>query len=318
MKLEQLYHPKVLNTAKFFLLLVTFVFIFYKLFYAYHLEQLIENYHFEINDSKLTALIFAVVLMFCNWLLEAGKWRLLINKNEKISFMHSVKAVVSGIALSIITPNQIGDFAGRIIHLKKFDKIKGSLVTVIGHTAQVIMTLAFGLFAFIFILHAQHKISDQVSLVTTLVSILSIVIAIYAFLNIHLISRISFSKKIKPYLEVFSFYTKNELLKVLIFSFLRYSVFIIQYVLLLHFFGVEISLITTVCCIIATLCAQSFVPSFLLIEIGMRGASALFFFTIFTNNSAGVLLSAYSLWIINLMLPAFYGLIVIVNHKFKK
>ncbi len=300
------------------MLLVTFVFIFYKLFYAYHLEQLIENYHFEINDSKLTALIFAVVLMFCNWLLEAGKWRLLINKNEKISFMHSVKAVVSGIALSIITPNQIGDFAGRIIHLKKFDKIKGSLVTVIGHTAQVIMTLAFGLFAFIFILHAQHKISDQVSLVTTLVSILSIVIAIYAFLNIHLISRISFSKKIKPYLEVFSFYTKNELLKVLIFSFLRYSVFIIQYVLLLHFFGVEISLITTVCCIIATLCAQSFVPSFLLIEIGMRGASALFFFTIFTNNSAGVLLSAYSLWIINLMLPAFYGLIVIVNHKFKK
>ena len=318
MKLEQLYHPKVLNTAKFLLLLVTFVFIFYKLFYAYHLEQLVENYHFEASGTKLFSLAFAICFMFFNWLLEAAKWKLLINKNEEISFLDSVKAVVSGIALSIITPNQIGDFAGRIIHLKKFNKIKGSLVTVIGHTAQVIMTLAFGLFAFIYMLHSQGKLTDTISLWLYVLSMISIIIAVIGFINIRFVSKISISKKIAPYLDVFSFYTKTELVKVLMYSFLRYSIFIVQYVLLLHFFGVEISLLSSVCCIIATLCAQSFVPSFLLIEIGMRGVSALFFFSMFTNNSAGVLLSAYSLWIINLMLPAFYGLVVIVNHKFKK
>lgn len=256
--------------------------------------------------------------MLFNWLIESAKWKMLIDKNEKISFADSVKAVVSGIALSIITPNQIGDFAGRIIHLKKFDKIKGSLVTVIGHTAQVIMTLAFGLFAFIFLIYSEQKIDKNTAIVLAIISIILIAVAILGFLNIHLVSSISKSKKIKPYMDVFSIYTKKELLKVLLFSFSRYSIFIVQYVLLLHFFGVELSLLKSVSCIIATLCAQSFVPSFLLIELGMRGVSALFFFSMFTTNSAGVLLSAYSLWMINLMLPAFYGLIVIVTHKFKK
>jgi hypothetical protein len=117
---------------------------------------------------------------------------------------------------------------------------------------------------------------------------------------------------------VFSFYTRNELLQVLILSFLRYLIFIVQYVLLLHFFGIELSITQSVYCIITTLCAQSFIPSFLLVEIGMRGASALFFFTLFTNNVGGVLLSAYSLWIINLMLPALFGLWVILKLRFTK
>lgn len=251
-------------------------------------------------------------------MLEATKWRLLINKNEAISFINSLKAVVSGIALSIITPNQIGDFAGRVLHLKKFDKLKGSLVTVIGHTAQVIMTLAFGLFAFIWFFHSQHKISEEFASTLNIISFILIVLSIIAFLNIHVISKITKHSKLTPYLNVFSFYTRNELLQVLILSFLRYLIFIVQYVLLLHFFGIQLSITQSVCCIITTLCAQSFIPSFLLVEIGMRGASALFFFTLFTDNAAGVLLSAYSLWIINLMLPALFGLWVILKLRFAK
>jgi Lysylphosphatidylglycerol synthase TM region len=266
----------------------------------------------------LVFLFLACIFMFFNWFLEAAKWKLLMNKNEKISFVDSLRAIVSGIALSIITPNQIGDFAGRIIHLKKFDKIKGSLVAVIGHTAQVILCLAFGLFAFIFLQLSQNKITEQTALGLTVFSVFISIAAVLGFLNIHFISKVSRSKKIIPYLEVFSLYTKLELWKVFVFSFFRYSIFIIQYLLLLQFFGVEIYIGKNIACVVATLCAQTFVPSLLLVELGIRGATALYFFSFYTNNFAGVLLSSYSLWIINLMVPSFLGLFVIVKHKFKK
>ena len=68
-------------------------------------------------------------------------------------------------------------------------------------------------------------------------------------------------------------------------------------------------------CIIATLCAQSFVPSFILVEVGMRGASALWFFGIFTAVVTPVLLTAYSLWIINLMIPGLVGLVFILKWR---
>jgi len=50
----------------------------------------------------------------------------------------------------------------------------------------------------------------------------------------------------------------------------------------------------------------------------MRGASALFFFTIFTPQTPNILLSAYTLWIINLMIPSFYGLYSIILLRIKK
>lgn len=318
LKLEQLYQPKVLNTVKILLLAVTIVFIFYKLLFAYHLPEQFSKVDIVWSNSKFLLLFFVILLMFLNWTIEASKWKLLINKYEHISFVNSLKAVVTGIALSIITPNQIGDFVGRIVHLKTFNKIKGTLVTVIGHTAQVIMTIAFGLFAFIWLFNFLGKIDNQLSVILYTVSVILIVISVFLFMNIQLIGKIPSSVKIHSYLQVFENYTKNELFKVLGFSFFRYLIFVLQYYLLLEFYNVNLQPVEAFCCIIATLCAQSFVPSFLLIELGMRGASALFFFTIFTHQAPNILLSAYTLWIINLMIPSFYGLYSIILLRIKK
>ena len=96
---------------------------------------------------------------------------------------------------------------------------------------------------------------------------------------------------------------------------MRYLVYLSQYYFLLQFFKVEIDLVPTIACIIGTFCVQSVVPSFLLLEIGLRGASALTFFTIFTNNQEGILLAAYSLWVINILLPALLGMYFIYKVK---
>ena len=52
-------------------------------------------------------------------------------------------------------------------------------------------------------------------------------------------------------------------------------------------------------------------PSVALVELGIRGNVALFFLTYITENSLAILAATFSLWTINLLLPAILGAVVI-------
>ncbi len=275
-------------------------------------------------QSELGSILYlgaALLFVFANWGLEAVKWRLLINRFEPMTYTTAIKAVFSGVTLSIITPNQIGDFAGRVIHLETMNKWRGSLVTVIGHTAQVIVTLVFGLFALVFFSNDFSLIGNYAQLYQWAfpIAFFITVALVWAYLNLRWIyQKVSVWKwlqKVEKYIDVFASYSKTELLKILFLSFCRYAVFLSQYYFLLKFFQVQISFLPAVACIIATFCVQSIVPSFLLLEIGLRGVSALFFFSMFVNQTEAVLLSAYSLWIINMLLPGMVGMYFIYKIR---
>lgn len=123
--------------------------------------------------------------MVFNWLLETLKWRLLVQKNENITFIEAMQGVLSGVALNMITPNQLGDFVGRVIHLKKMDKIRGTLITVIGHTAQVIMTAGFGLCALIWFMFYNNILSENQSNTAYTILLVLVVVTFVAYLNMH-------------------------------------------------------------------------------------------------------------------------------------
>ncbi|MBC7382055.1 MAG: flippase-like domain-containing protein [Bacteroidia bacterium] len=305
------------------------MFIFYKLVYRYKINSLFYEFSESDHTASLFYLVFALLLVFFNWGIESYKWQRLILKYEKLSFKSAFKAVLSGVSLSIITPNQIGDFAGRVIHLQVLNKIKGSLVTVIGHTAQVLVTCFFGLFAVWHLLLrsdagilAVHKININTGLVNfdagyghyfiPVFFIFLSLLAVWLYLNLQYVyiylRRFHWVIKFEKYIEVFGAYKSKELSIILFISFLRYLVFLLQYYLLLLFFDVHIQFLTAISCIVATFCIQSMVPSFFLLEIGLRGASALWFFGMFSTHTSGILMAAYSLWIINMMMPALLGM----------
>jgi hypothetical protein len=58
---------------------------------------------------------------------------------------------------------------------------------------------------------------------------------------------------------------------------------------------------------------QSILPSFALTEIGIRGAVAVYFFSHITDNTTGIILSAFSLWLINIILPSLTGIIFVIK-----
>jgi hypothetical protein len=307
-------YKAVIKTLKVLLLLVVTGFIVYKLFYAYHINSLFEKYNLSRDVGAWYFLAAAILLMFVNWGLESVKWKFLIDNFEPIDFSTSVKAVFSGVTLSVITPNQIGDFAGRVIHLEVMNKFRGSLVTVIGHTAQVIVTLFFGLFS---LLYFTGTLVTQGFILPLSLVLVGLFIAAYLKLGwiYAKLKHLKWVQKFEKYVDVFGEFNTQKLLYILALSFVRYTVFLLQYFLLLHFFQVELPLEAAFACIIGTFCVQSVVPSFLLLEIGLRGASALMFFTLFSNNHEGILLSAYSLWMVNMLFPAMLGMYFIYKVR---
>lgn len=326
--LEQFWqkHKQWILFLKIVIAIFTIGFILYKLLVAYQIDTKFKSFQFNFSFSNSLLLFCAIVLLFVNWSLETFKWHLLINQFEKISFFNALKAVFSGVTLSIITPNQIGDFLGRIIHLKTLNKYKGSLVAIIGNTSQVLVTAIFGMYALLFFL---AKVDYNIYLLKNTLILILIVIhgfVFFAFIRIDLIyqllSKFKNFSKIEKYVVVFKSYSKKKLFMLFLLSSVRFSVFVTQYILLLYFFGVKIGLVNSAIAVVAIFCIQSIIPSFILIDIGLRGVSALFVFGELSNFDKsielGVLLSAYSLWIINMLFPSLIGLYYILKHKFIK
>lgn len=315
MKAVQPYARKLITLLKGFLLSATFGFIIYKLVYAYRLSDLLDEATFRFSTTLFFQLFAVLLLMCANWLLETIKWHLLIAKAEPTTFGDALKGVLSGVTLNIVTPNQLGDFIGRVIYLKNTDKVKGTLVTVIGHTAQVIMTLAFGIYGLLYFSQYKQVISGQQYAWFCISLLALIIIAVWGYFNMHIIARVKTSTRIRKYLDVFGQYDRKELFRLLFLSLVRYMVFVSQYYLLAQVFSINVSAVQAFWCIVAAICVQSFAPSFLLIELGMRGVSALWFFSIFTTQVAPVLLATYTLWIINAMLPGLLGLFFILRWR---
>ncbi len=283
--------------------------------YAYKLNVLLDESSFRFTAASFFQLLVVLLLMCANWLLETAKWQLLIAKSEHTSFFNALRAVLSGVTLNIITPNQLGDFIGRVIYLKHTDKVKGTLSTAIGHTAQVMMTLAFGLYGLLYLFHYEQLIGRQQYVWLCFLLLVLIIVAVWGYFNMHIIARIKTWPRIQKYLDVFKQYDHKELFWLLFISLIRYLVFMAQYYLLGRLFMVDVNMEQAFACIVAAMCVQSFVPSFILVELGMRGVSALWFFSVFTTQVTPVLLATYTLWIINAMLPGLLGLVFILRWR---
>ncbi len=249
--------------------------------------------------------------------MEALKWKVIMHKHESISTLQSWKSVLTGITLSIVTPNQIGDTVGKALYLESYSKLKGAVSTVIGGIAQTIPSLILGCIAGLYFVYTQWEISNFQFGLLAILTAAFIIALIYYFLRIALLQQYFIHTKINPYIVAFSNYNSSELKQLLTLSTIRLIVFSSQYYLFLLFFGVYISPVQAFTSISLIFLAQSFLPSFILIEIGVRGVVALFFIGLYSTNIIGILQAAYSLWILNMMIPALVGLYFLLTLKWK-
>ncbi|WP_165917134.1 lysylphosphatidylglycerol synthase domain-containing protein [Flaviaesturariibacter aridisoli] len=270
-------------------------------------------------------LLLLLLLMFCNWGLEAIKWRILVAPVQRISFVQSFKAVLSGVSFSISTPNRIGEYLGRMLYLPEGRRLKIIALTLVGSLAQLLVTLWAGCFAF-FALRDRlidggllHPLAYQFG-VFGLLFICSILTLFY--FNVGGLEKWLESALRKaswlPLVTALQEFGMQRLGLLLLLSVIRYAVFVIQYLLAFRLFSVTVSLLPAVGVMSLVFLALAVIPSVVLLEVGIRGEVSLKLIGLFSANSLGILLTSVTIWLINLVIPALAGSILILGIKLFK
>lgn len=277
------------------------------------LRQLSDN----VKNEGVFLLGTVLFLMMINWLIEAIKWKRLLRGTEHVSLARSLQSVLTGVAVSMITPNRIGEYMGRILYLRNVNKLQGITVTIIGSFAQLIVTGFLGLIGLSYYL---IEIKSTVWLKVLLVASI-LLCACLSYCYFHLskfigwFSSISFLKKMVTYLEIVRRFNQHELLRILLLSFGRYMVYTLQLFILLTLFLVHANTLDLLCTIWLIFWAMAIVPTIAIAEIGIRGATALFFLLPLSTNQLGIVSSIILLWFINLILPSLLGCLFVYKIK---
>jgi len=266
-------------------------------------------------------LLIVALMSVLNLFLESEKWKFLVGKVEVISIGKSLKSVLAGWNLALFTPARLGEFGGRILFLLPENRKKGALCLLVGNLSQLLVTFVLGLLGTLFWIRTYLKLGQSVLLILSILIIIGIILFIGVYFSLNrshgLWSRIPFLKSQLPSLEVLRDFSSKELWVSLVFSLGRYILFTHQYVFLLFGFMGAHPYFPTLYSMSLIFLVQSIVPSFILSDMGIRGANAVFFLSfIFGNqNLIPILATAFYVWLVNIILPALIGLFFVLKVK---
>lgn len=283
-----------------------------------------ESFHYLFTYPNTLYFSSVFMMMIFNWGTEAFKWQFLLGKIERAGFINAFKATISGVTVSVFTPNRVGEFLGRILFIEKADKVQGSLIAVLGSASQLLVTVLCGSVALLFFISARQPanfMNDPVFAILVFLVILINSLSLTLFFSASAVSlllhKLPFLARMKKYSDVLSFYSLRDLSLVLLMSFARYLVFSLQFFFLMKIFNVEILLPDACIFIPLVFLAVAAVPTITPADIGVREFFALQFIGISSANTTGIALSAFFLWIINLAIPAIAGGLFILGRKSK-
>lgn len=282
----------------------------------------------QVSESWATGGFWLVVfLMFFNWGLESFKWKILVAPLEKFPFFKAVRSVLAGCSITMLTPNRIGEYGGRIMYVQSGHRLKAISLTILGSTSQLIVTMFMGSIGLLVLRNTPGNAFIEafpwlVQPVSVVVSFLVTVILLFLYFRVHefiaLISRISLLKGIIKYINVVDIFTGKQLLRILFLSFLRYMVFILQYALLLHVMQVHIEFVLLVWLLTVFYLLMVLLPTMGFIELPVRAITSVKLMAVYSSNILGIQAAAFGIWIINLVIPAIVGSLLIFGLKIMK
>ncbi|MGI8951967.1 MAG: lysylphosphatidylglycerol synthase domain-containing protein [Chitinophagaceae bacterium] len=270
-------------------------------------------------------LIFCLIsLMLVNWGIEAKKWQLLIKPIEPVSYLRAFRAVLSGVSFSLFIPT--GDYVGKILYMHEGNRLRSIPQSAAGSMSQLIITLFAGLISLIYLrLYVLEPKMQLVglsvfwldALMYVIASGLIVLLVIYYKLSwiATLLEKIPFIYKYRIFIQgLENFYTK-DLTRILMLSLCRFIVFIVQYLLALHIFNVNINWFDAVPATCVLFLVLALIPTVTIAELGIRGEVSIQLFGLLSANTLGIAATAALIWVINLIIPALAGSLFILGIK---
>ncbi|HEX2846638.1 MAG TPA: lysylphosphatidylglycerol synthase domain-containing protein [Chitinophagaceae bacterium] len=287
------------------------------------LEQSWQHIRDSFDSSRIWLLLAVMLLMLVNWSIETVKWKLAVQRVQRVDFITALKAVLSGVSFSVMTPNRVGEYLGRVLYMEEGKRLKAISLTIAGSISQLIVTLAMG---FVALLVLQKPILDN-GMVTAfwmkmmIYGVLAAVVILTLFYFrlawlVRWVDRLPGSRRYAWLLESLEHFNATLLLQLLSLSTLRFIVFIIQYYLLFRLFDVDVSWWQGWWAVSLSFLVMAVIPTIALItDLGLRGKVSLQLLGMFSSNQLGISLTAVSIWFINLIIPAIAGSLLILSIR---
>ncbi|MBM3412365.1 MAG: hypothetical protein FJY19_03175 [Bacteroidetes bacterium] len=285
-----------------------------------------ENLHLVFTETQLLPFLLLVLLMPVNWLLEAYKWKLVLQGIQSVSIWTAFRATLSGVSFSVLLPNRVGDYLGRVIYLPTEKRATAVAVTMVASMSQLIWTIFFGLLAIIYLhslLVTEFFLPSSFYILAGGVLFLLLLILLLLFFRISIVvvklSTLINHPRFTSWIKGPQHLTQVQLLQLLGLSFIRYIIFLFQYGAALAAFMILLNPLDWIAGISFTFLVLSVVPNFAVADLGVRGFVSVGILGFFTMNKAGILLAVSMVWLVNLMLPAAMGALLLIGvQKFWK
>ena len=333
------------NWIKVAIMLCAYGYLIYTLVNFQYYNEFADGFR-HIDANRIIYLVGALLLIFANWTFEALKWKSLLTNLQPSTFGFALKSVLIGLTAGFFTPNRIGEPAGRAMLLQDSNRLQGIALMLVGVMGQTFASLIYGLVGGMGLLNLHPHISFipmgmwfgigifllvTISLVYFLLPCWGkwILTGSYpafirfmweirtGLLRIDAITNgvKSIVNGLKPYLNATLSVSYPTLLKVTLYSLIRYGVYCLQYFFMLRFFDIQIDTLTTLLVIPLNYLVVSATPSISFSEIGVRGSCAILLLGAFTDNTLGLSLAAISVWFINYVCPMLTGSVLLLLQK---
>jgi hypothetical protein len=281
------------------------------------------------HSTKIWNLVVVLLLMVVNWGVEAYKWKLAVEPVQPVSLLRAYKAILSGVSFSVSTPNRVGEYFGRVLYMDEGNRLRTISLTIVCGMSQLIITLAAGIAALIVLkqkLVTGIRTGDiDVSFWIKMLEYGSVIILIFLTLLYFRLSLVTRLFTALPFIKKYQFLVTELkgidatlLIRLMSLSAIRYAVFSLQYFLLFSLFGVNIGWINAFWAVSLVFLILALVPSFAIAELGLRGEVGWQVLQIFSANAFGIFWATATIWIINLIVPAVAGSLLILSIKIFK
>lgn len=287
--------------------LILFVICLFAIYNKVAHNENLNQYSAEIKlqFEKITFFDWVVLLLLFlgNYLMEAIKWQHLLTSWSPISIFKSFKSVLIGQAFAFFTPVRSGDYVGRILLLPPGNKMKGVAQMAWSSYAQLIITISIGSIALFFNLPFFPWIKW----------IMPLALGAALFVYFH-------PGQFKGWLNKINKLQIGNTLKLnlLLLSFLKYFIFVLQYTWAVKMLNIPIATIDLWVALGVLFLLLSIIPAISLTDLVIRGQLIVILLEPFYSNSLMLICLSTIIWTVNFLLPAILGAVLLINFRIKQ
>ncbi len=310
MMTSSLLNYRILKRLLFYLIAIAAYYFIIKRLVAFDQWSEIGK-HFEFSYKQIVLGLAFIVLWGVNILSEVKKWQVLISPFKKITFLQSFIQFLAGSFTAVGSPGRIAEPGGRMLFVEKCIRVNVLLMTAIGGLIQNVVIFTIGLIVIILSGLPFKWYSFSFEHILAGIVVILIIVSIFILINV-------FKQKARLMWSQIRKVKGATVFVTLLLTILRYVTYNMQLFIVFQFFCIPISVCDFLLLSPLYFLIITFIPSFILADIGIRGSVALLVFGQLGMQEPVILFSILCLWVFNVVIPAVTGGWIIHKQKVNK